>query len=291
VTRRIFFIVSLIFLLCPTMPVAASEKLRLLIVDGQNNHDWKATTPLLQEIYEQSGRFDVTIATTPPERHDMSGFRPRFADFDVVVSNYNGQRWSPETEADFVAFVRNGGGFVSVHAADNAFADWPEFNRIAGLGGWGDRNERSGPYVYFLDGKRVEDSSPGRGGSHGPQHEFQVVTRDATHPIMQGLPPAWMHTRDELYGELRGPAKDLTVLATAYSNPEQGGTGRDEPILMTVSYGKGRVFHTVLGHADYSMRCAGFVTTLLRGTEWAANGKVTIPVPKDFPTAEKSSPR
>jgi type 1 glutamine amidotransferase len=289
--HRAFYALTLVVLLNLPTPVAAEDKLRLLIVDGQNNHDWQATTPLLREFYEQSDRFIVDVATSPPARHDMSGFRPRFADYDVVVSNYNGDRWPRETEAEFEAFVRGGGGFVTVHAADNAFADWPDYNRICGLGGWGERNERWGPYVYFRDGQRVEDRSAGRGGSHGPQHEFQVVTRDAGHPIMQGLPAAWMHTRDELYSELRGPAKDLTILATAYSAPEQHGTGRDEPMLMTVKYGQGRVFHTVLGHADYSMKCAGFVTTLLRGTEWAATGKVTLPVPPDFPAADKSSRR
>ena len=83
----------------------------------------------------------------------------------------------------------------------------------------------------------------------------------------------------------------MEVLATAYADPEQRGSGRDEPMLMVLDYGSGRVFHTTLGHADYSMQCVGFITTLLRGAEWAATGEVTIPVPDDFPTAEKSSAR
>jgi type 1 glutamine amidotransferase len=97
-----------------------------------------------------------------------------------------------------------------------------------------------------------------------------------------------MHTKDELYDSLRGPAEDMHILATAYSAPEQGGTGRHEPMMMTLRYGKGRVFHTVLGHADYSMQCVGFVTTLRRGTEWAATGRVTIPPPKSLPSATES---
>jgi type 1 glutamine amidotransferase len=100
-----------------------------------------------------------------------------------------------------------------------------------------------------------------------------------------------MHTKDELYDRLRGPAEDLHILATAYSSPEFNGTGRHEPMLMTLQYGSGRVFHTALGHADYSMNCVGFVTTLQRGTEWAATGKVTIDVPDDFPTSDTARSR
>jgi type 1 glutamine amidotransferase len=137
----------------------------------------------------------------------------------------------------------------------------------------------------------VRDETPGRCGHHGPQHEYVVQTRDAQHPIMQGLPERWLHAKDELYDSMRGPAKNMTILATAYSDPKFDGTGRDEPMLLVLSYGDGRVFHTMLGHADYSMQCVGFIATLLRGAEWAATGEVTIPVPDDFPTAEQSKSR
>jgi type 1 glutamine amidotransferase len=263
----------------------------VLIVDGQNNHDWRRTTPLLRQILEASGRFSVEVVTAP-RRGNMAGFRPRFTDYQVVVSNYNGARWSSETEQAFEAYVAGGGGFVPYHAANNAFPDWPAYNRICGLGGWNNRTEKSGPLAYYTDaGELKRDTSPGGGGHHGPQHEFQVRTRDAEHPIMKGLPPLWMHTRDELYDTLRGPAEDLHILATAYSAPDKEGTSRHEPMLMTIEYGKGRVFHTVLGHADYSVQCVGFITTFARGTEWAATGQVTIPVPDDFPAADKSRSR
>jgi type 1 glutamine amidotransferase len=270
----------------------ASKKLPVLIVDGQNNHDWKTTTPLLRTALESSGRFTVDVATSPPAGQEMSGFRPKFADYAVVVSNYNGRRWSTETAADFEAFVAGGGGFVSVHAADNSFPDWPAYNRMIGLGGWEGRNEKSGPYLYLNDsGKVIRDTSPGAGGHHGPQHEFAIRIRDTEHPITKGLPREWLHTKDELYDMLRGPAEDVHILATAFASPEYNGTGRHEPMLMTLNYGSGRVFHTVLGHADYSIKCVGFITTLQRGTEWAATGEVTIPVPSDFPTKNEARSR
>ncbi|MCA9260474.1 MAG: ThuA domain-containing protein [Planctomycetales bacterium] len=260
--------------------------IRVLIIDGQNNHAWQTTTPILKAMLQKSGRFHVEVATAPPQGQSTDGFAPAFADYDVVMSNYNGARWPQATEKAFVDYLSGGGGFVCVHAANNAFFDWPEYNEACGLGGWFGRDEKSGPYVYYKDDKLVRDETPGRCGHHGPQHEFQLKTRDAEHPIMKGIPQAWMHAQDELYDTLRGPAKNMTVLATAYSSPDKSGTDRDEPMLMTLSFGNGRVFHTALGHADYSMHCVGFITTLLRGTEWAATGKVTIPVPDDFPTAD-----
>jgi type 1 glutamine amidotransferase len=100
-----------------------------------------------------------------------------------------------------------------------------------------------------------------------------------------------MHAADELYSKMRGPGENMTVLATAFSDPANRGTGHDEPMLMTLSFGKGRIFHTTMGHDPEAMSCVGFITTLLRGTEWAATGKVTQKVPADFPTADKVSTR
>lgn len=269
----------------------AEEPISVLILDGANPyHDWQVTTPLLQHQLRESGRFRVDVATAPEEGEDMSRYRPRLADYDALLCNYGDQRpWSKELQEDFVKFVRDGGGFVCFHSAANAFADWPEYNDICGLGGWYGRDERWGPYLYYRDDELVRDPSPGTTGHHGPQHEYQVQMRDLEHPITRGLPPEWRHTKDELYDSLRGKSEDLHVLATAYSDPAHEGTGRHEPMLVIHSYGKGRVFQTMLGHADYSMRCVGFITTLLRGTEWAATGRVTIPVPEDFPTAEATS--
>lgn len=270
----------------------AEPPLRALIVDGQNNHDWQATTPMLKDHLERSGLFRVDVATSPPAGEDLSGFRPRWSDYHVVVSNYNGELWPEETRREFQEYVRSGGGFVVVHAANNAFPEWPEYNRMIGLGGWGGRDERSGPYVRVRDGRVVRDTSAGRGGSHGAQHAFQVVIREPDHPITAGLPRVWMHAQDELYDRLRGPAEGLSVLATAWSDPATGGTGEHEPMLMTIAYGEGRVFHTTLGHSPQAMRCVGFIVTLVRGAEWAATGRVThTELPPDFPSADATSVR
>jgi type 1 glutamine amidotransferase len=266
----------------------SAEPIKVLIVDGHNNHTWTETTPVLKKALESSGLFKVDVATAGK---DVSTFKPKFADYQVVVSNYSGPLWPRATREAFVAFVRGGGGFVSVHAADNSFPDWAEYNEMIGVGGWGGRNEKAGPYVRWRDGKIVRDTTPGAGGSHGRMHDFLVVMRDAKHPIMAGLPDKWLHFNDELYDRLRGPAKNLKVLATAFADKKNGGSGEHEPMLMAVEYGKGRVFHTTLGHDAGAMRCVGFIVTLQRGAEWAATGKVTQKVPDDFPTADKTRTR
>lgn len=266
-----------------------TKRLKALIVDGQNNHgNWPETTPIMKAHLEETGRFIVDVATTPAKDEPMNDFRPNFAAYDVVISNYNGSAWPEATQQDFKKYVHGGGGFVSVHAADNAFSEWPAYNEMIGLGGWGNRTEKDGPYVYIDDaGEIIRDETAGKGGNHGKQHAFVVKTRDTSHPITKGMPDEWLHANDELYDMLRGPAKNMHILATAFADPAQGGTGRHEPMLMTVHYGLGRVFHTTLGHANESQLCVGFKTSFQRAAEWVATGAVTQPIPKEMPTADK----
>jgi type 1 glutamine amidotransferase len=126
---------------------------------------------------------------------------------------------------------------------------------------------------------------------HGKRLPFRVTTRAADHPIMHGLPESWMHMGDELYSRLRGPGRDMTVLATAWSDPANRGSGHDEPMLMALRFGKGRIFHTTLGHDAWALSDVGFMTLLRRGAEWAATGRVTQTVPADFPSADVVSYR
>jgi type 1 glutamine amidotransferase len=244
-------------------------------------------------MLEETGLFKVDVVTAPPAGSDFTSFRPEWGKYKVVVANYDApdERWPDALKASFEQYVRNGGGFVSVHAADNAFAKWREYNLMIGIGGWRGRNEASGPRWFYKDGKLVSDPSPGNAGSHGARLPYKVENRVTDHPVTRGLPRVWMHVGDELYANLRGPGENMTVLSTAFSDPGNRGTGRDEPILMAIAYGKGRVFHTVLGHDLAALNSVGFIATYLRGAEWAATGKVTQMVPADFPSADKPATR
>jgi hypothetical protein len=339
-----------LFLLAAAVPVARSvaeeaprvppRRLKALIVDGQNNHDfWPKTSLMMKGYLEQTGLFTVDVARTAftwqGAPYDEDGgqtrdrrsrylqyfaiagardtkamdqptpdpdYKPDFAAYDVVISNFGWRAapWPSETQLALERFVKLGGGLVIVHAANNSFPEWAEYNKMIGLGGWGDRNENAGPYVYLdSEGKTVRDAAPGPAGSHGHEQEFLITIRDLTHPVTRGMPAAWMHAKDELYDRLRGPAEGITILATAFSDVEKNasfwtplkGTNRHEPMVLCRDYGKGRVFHTALGHGDFSMECVGFIVLLQRGAEWAASGRVTQPIPADFPTATQVSIR
>ena len=286
-------LVITIFMILGTASHAAPPILAM-ILDGQSGgtyHAWQQVTPVLKKQLEDTGLIHVDVVTSPMSNGDFSRFKPDFAKYQVVISNYDAPDWPADLKASFEQYIANGGGFVSVHAADNAFPGWKAYNEMIGVGGWRGRNQNAGPLWFFKDGKLVSDTSPGIAGAHGNRLPFQLETRDAEHPIMKGLPRQWMHAGDELYNKMRGPGTNMKVLATAYSDPSNSGTGRDEPMLMVLSYGKGRIFHTTMGHDIPALSCVGFITTFQRGTEWAATGNVTQKVPPDFPSADKVSIR
>jgi uncharacterized protein len=242
-----------------------AEPVRVLIFSGQNNHDWRSTTPFLKQILLTTGRFDVRVIEEP-----MGVSSATLASYDVLVLDYMGPRWGAGTERAVVDFVRSGKGLVAVHGASYAFT---------GLEILGDGHTRTGrfepPWPEYLEmvGGYWAKEEPATG--HGRLHSFKVRFSDPSHPIAQGLGDSFIAT-DELYHHLR-LRPEARILARAFSDPETGGTGKEEPILWTVHHGKGRVFYTALGHDVAAMQEPGFVTTFARGAEWAATGKVTLP--------------
>jgi type 1 glutamine amidotransferase len=260
----------------PAKPEAATQssaptgaKIRLLILSGANNHAWKATTPVLKKMYEDSGRFTVDVTENVPALKAED-----FARYDALVSNYTtypkmeGQRWPAQTEKAFLDYVAAGHGFVLFHAASTAWGDWPEFTDLIALSWQKDQ----------ATGKNIS--------GHGAQHSFAVTITDKEHPVIRDM-KGFQHVKDELYHRqlLHATGK---VLATTFSDKAKGGSGQDEPMIVVSEHGKGRVLHNAMGHDPAPMAGVGFRTLMLRGTEWAATGKVTIPIPADWPAPVKA---
>jgi type 1 glutamine amidotransferase len=247
----------------PSRATEPSAKLRLLIFSGANNHNWKATTPVLKQMYEDSGRFNVAVTEDVPNLDPAE-----FAKYDAIVCNYTsypnvkGHRWPAATEKAFFDYVAAGHGFVLFHAASTAWMDWPEFGELIGL-----------TWQKDAAGKNIS--------GHGAQHSFLVTSADKEHPVTKGLPD-FQHVKDELYHR-QLLHQTGHVLATAFSDPAMHGSGTAEPMVVVTQLGKGRAFNCALGHDPKPMAGAGFRTLMLRGTEWAATGNVTIPIPADWP--------
>ncbi|MSQ95627.1 MAG: ThuA domain-containing protein [Gemmataceae bacterium] len=270
---------------------AGDKKIRVVIIDGQNNHNWRATTPVMKKALLDSGRFTVDVSTNlkpgdkSPDGSVSVPFPPQLVDYDVIVSNYNGASWPKVFNDSLDADLKAGKiALVIVHAANNSFGGWNEYRKMVGMGWYG---ANTGDRLLLDDkGERVIIA---KGKGDGPGHrysgKFSVTIRDDKHAITKGMPLEWLHNNDELYDNMRGPIENVHLLATAYSP----GTKAHEPMIWTVSYGKGKVFHTPMGHDANAMRCVGFQATLNRGTEWAATGKVTLPLPDNFPTDKKLS--
>ena len=227
------------------------HKIDLLILSGSNNHDWEATTAQLERMYTQSRRFKTSITESP----DTLKYED-FEKFHVIVSNWNAWpenkgRWPGAAETGLMKFIEEGGGLVLFHAASAAFYDWADFQKIIGTT-WGDSTR------------------------HGRISPHKIVIKDQGHPITNGIEDFWI--TDELWVNA-GINNKLNMLAEAYSEPANQGRSLMEPVVHWNTKGKGRIFHNILGHDVRAMKNTGWQALMLRGTEWAATGKVTIPVP------------
>jgi hypothetical protein len=241
------------------------DKIRALILSGRNNHDWRTTTPFLRRLLVETGRFDVRVVEEP------AGITAEtLAVYDLVLSDYCGPRWGASTEKALVDFVRGGKGLVVVHGAAYGFS---------GHDVLADRHVRTGitEPIWQDHAEMVGGSwpTPPSKQFHGARHSFRVRFVDREHPVAKGLGEGFVAT-DELYHQMT-LLPSARVLATAWSDPATGGTGKDEPTLWVNTYGKGRVYFTALGHEVAALQGGGFEAALLRGAEWAATGAVTLP--------------
>ena len=253
-TRRV--VAAALVVLLPASALAGeAKKIRVLIFSGANNHNWRATTPYMKDVLEKSGRFEVDVTDTPG-----GTTAEQLEPYDVVLDNYNGKPWGKVTEAALTAFIQDHGkGFVVIHAANNCHRHWPEFEKMIG-GAWR------------------------KGAGHGSRHRFNVRIVDKEHPITRGTPDFY-HAIEEFYHRMT-MHDTAHVIAHAFSSKKYRGTDQIEPVCWVVDCGKGRVFQTILGHDVAAMKGTGFHAFLTRGTEWAATGAVTLPLPKLEPAKD-----
>ena len=227
-----------------------------LLITGENNHDWARSAPFCRDLMQghASGRFNVRLTEQPSE---LIADRAELSKYQLLFVDYNGPDWGDTAKSNFVEAVRNGTGVCILHAADNAFKGWKEYEEICAL--------------LWRDGT-----------SHGSYHKFDIKITNSEHPITRGLPAIIKDHPDELYHRLvHMHDTPYETIATAHSSLESGGTGNDEPVLVVKTHGKGRVFHCILGHVWReggmdTFENPDFQRILLRGCEWAATGEVSI---------------
>lgn len=242
----------------------AEEPLRVLVLSGSNNHDWRKTTPVIKAVLEQTGRFTVDVT------EDVPNLKPdAFDGFAVILSNYNdfGSKspvaWSEETKKAFIDHLSKGNGFLALHAGSSVFYNWPEFQSYC-CGTWKD------------------------GTNHGAIHVNEITFGGNDSPITAGLKPFWI--RDEFWQKMF-VAPGAKAHATVTPAPEFNGSGKPEPILFTTTINSGRGCGYFLGHDTTTMKNTAWQTLLQRAVEWTATGKVTIEPAKDWPSTKEDAER
>lgn len=270
---------------------------KVLIVDGFSNHDWKQTTRVIKWILEGSGKFKVEVSTIPSDSIERQKWNLDFEAYAVVIQNTNNIHnpklsWPEPAQKSLEKYVKQGGGLYILHSANNAFPDWQEYDKMIGLG-W--RSADAGIALEVNEQKQLvkHPKGEGKGTSHGDRFDALIQILNP-HPINEGYPASWKTVNTEVYSYPRGTAENLTVLSYAYDSTD---TKKTWPVEWVIKYGEGDVYNSSMGHLwrgetyPPAYRCAGFQTTVIRAAEWLASGKVTYPVPDDFPTSDESSLR
>ena len=259
------------------MAALTHAQIRVLIIDGVNNHDWAAGTAGIRSILDEAGGFSIDVSTVTPEK--FGRWNPDFAKYQVVVNNFNGGHtdkgieWPERVEKALEAYVNAGGGLVVYHAANNAFLHWAAYNNMIGLG-W--RDPDFGPGVAISEEGTVVIVPRGTGlkPGHPARGDFVIHVLNRHHPITRGLPDHWLQPMEQLTHGQHGPAQGLTILTYAHSPV----SGKNEPMDWVRNYGRGRVYVTMLGHTwknepNPNLACLEFRRLLAQGIRWAATSK------------------
>lgn len=274
---------------------ALADPIKVLIVTGQHSHDWKESSEMMRKILQAEPGIEVDVSQTPEKGSPEAawdGWRPEFAKHHCVIIDYNQERWPEPINQAFEEYVVGGGGAMVIHAAKNAFPSWKAYEDMVGLL-W--RNRRFGYSPYYDAGGRLVRDEPGAGpnSAHGSNYPWKMTTRDHKHPITSDFPKHWVHALDEFYHAPRSriDQSDIHILLSGFSDAAKGGTGREEPVLWWIPFGKGKCITNTMGHVMMrqpgntlqSMQCVGFQVTLIRGVQWLATGECSLPLPDDFP--------
>ena len=234
-------LVMLPLLFTIAVPTAsAEESVRVLIIDNPGPGYYHMPTAVtLRNVILQDKRFEVVLV----EDAEILG-TDLPSDYDVILlhfKNYREPKRNAAMKANLEKFVTEGGGLFVFHFACGAFEDWkPGFEKLAG---------------------RIWDPKlPG----HDPYGPFTVRVVDPTHPITKELRNFEIH--DELYTCLKESTVPIHVLAEATSKVD----GKQYPMAFVLENGKGRIFHTTLGHDDKSLSCEEFRTMIRRAIAWCA---------------------
>ncbi|MHC4421338.1 MAG: ThuA domain-containing protein [Planctomycetota bacterium] len=167
---------------------------------------------------------------------DAAVFAPdRLAAYDVVVFlNTTGDILERPQEAALESFVRNGGGFVGIHAATDTEYEWAWYGQLVGA--------------------RFE--------GHGPVQVARLIPADRDHPSTRHLPSPW--TRSDEWYRFSDMAPDLHVLVRV-----QEGDGPARPIVWCLVFDGGRSWYTGVGHSPENFAEPLVVEHLLGGITWA----------------------